>query len=106
MSNKEISINKFTHSHEFSYLDMETKCRLFMNDIEIELDHAAKLLNAKDNKIAELEEERDRLLNAVIYCTSYLDDNKLNCIGSGSKAHNELKAVELMSKAKALKEQN
>ena len=38
----------------------------------------------------ELSATVERLRNAIEYCTSYLDENKLNTIGSRSKAHNEL----------------
>ena len=42
------------------------------------------VIAAQQERIAELEE-------AIHYATDYLDDNKLNSIGHGSKAHNELK---------------
>ena len=40
--------------------------------------------NAVSSRIAELEK-------AIRYSSDYLDDNKLNSIGSGSKAHVELR---------------
>lgn len=43
-----------------------------------------KLFNSAADRIEELEK-------AVHYATDYLDDNKLNSIGNGSKAHTELK---------------
>jgi hypothetical protein len=43
-----------------------------------------KLFNSAANHIEKLEE-------AIHYSTDYLDHNKLNSIGNGSKAHNELK---------------
>ena len=46
-------------------------------------DIAAELAH-RDERIAELEK-------AIHYATDYLDDNKLNSIGHGSKAHMELK---------------
>ena len=54
-------MTKFTYEHKFSYADMETKCRIYMGNTEIDLEDAAKLLNAKDQRIAELEKERDEL---------------------------------------------
>jgi hypothetical protein len=43
-----------------------------------------ELFSAAFDRIEKLEE-------AVHYASDYLDDNKLNSIGNGSKAHKELK---------------
>ena len=50
---------------KFSYSDMESKQRLFLGDAEIDLDDSATLLNAKDERIAELEKAQDFILSKV-----------------------------------------
>ncbi len=57
----------------------------------------AELPETSMQYIADLEQQNDelmasneRLIAAIRYSTDYLDDNKLNSIGSGSKAHNEM----------------
>ena len=49
------------------------------------------------NLVVEMVEHIAKLEKAIRYSSDYLDDNKLNSIGSGSKAHVELR--------EALKEQ-
>lgn len=42
------------------------------------------------NKNEQLQKTNQELLEALEYSSSYLDDNELNSIGSGSKAHREM----------------
>ena len=56
-----------------------------------------KALNLASVAIIDLLDKIAELEKAIRYASDYLDDNKLNSIGSGSKAHMELK--------EALKEQ-
>jgi hypothetical protein len=61
-----------------------------LNDVSI----ACKVSNSLNDEILA---ERDalaaqniKMMQAILYCTIYLDDNKLNSIATGSKAHNML----------------
>lgn len=49
------------------------------------------------NDLADIAEE---LLSALEYCSSYLDENKLNSIASGSKAHMEMQDAIASAKPK------
>ena len=57
----------------------------------------ANSINEMSNMISGLQKANAELEKAIHYASDYLDDNKLNSIGSGSKAHMELR--------EALKEQ-
>ena len=61
---------------KFSYSDMESKQRLFLGDAEIDLDDSATLLNAKDERIAELEKERDEYHAMVVYMGAIMDESE------------------------------
>jgi hypothetical protein len=49
----------YRYVHAFSYSDMETRCRVYEGDYELDLSDAAALLNKKDRRIAELEKESE-----------------------------------------------
>ena len=96
---------KYKCNFQFSYDDMESKQRLFLGDAEIDLDDSATLLNAKDERIAELEKERDiRDLEMMakgieLFAGSCLGDDILNHKSAALKY-----ALLIRNQAKALKE--
>jgi hypothetical protein len=46
---------KYRYEYEFSYSDMETKDRVYLGKEELDFYDTVKLLNSKDERIAELE---------------------------------------------------
>ena len=48
---------KYRCKFQFSFSDMKSKQQLLLGDAKIDLDDAATLLNAKDERIAKLEKE-------------------------------------------------
>ena len=56
---------KYRCKFQFSFSDMKSKQQLLLGDAKIDLDDAATLLNAKDERIAKLEKERDMLKEAL-----------------------------------------
>ncbi len=57
-----------------------------------------------DVQLEELKANNARLREAIEYSTSYLNENSLNSIGSGSKAHNELEYALRETKQQSLAE--
>ena len=53
----------------------------------------ADLMREARAKITTQQQRNDELEAAIRYCSDYLNENKLNTIGSWSKAHNELKSA-------------
>jgi hypothetical protein len=88
---------KYTYKHEFSYADMETKCRIYTGDTELDLSKAVDLLNSKNKRIAELEKMVDFILNKVGF-----DSNGFYLPCGNGKA-NKVEAIKNINKA--LKEQ-
>ena len=99
---------------KFSYSDMESKQRLFLGDAEIDLDDSATLLNAKDERIAELEKAQD--IRDLEQQAKGINDLLLTLVKSNGEplkvdnltnliVHARYMANKLGEQAKALKEQ-
>ena len=56
-------------------------------------DRMKRLITEREQRIDTLAAQAASLAAALEYASEYLDDNKLNTVGHGSKAHNEMRAA-------------